>query len=277
MTRSGVLPRPVLACEPGRRAISRVAAPGWIEAPHTADGAPLGEPPVRRLGDGRRDARVEDHSPGAGCSAAGTNNGTRPDARRLNPAKCDPWAWIRSSCSPTSPSCSGARAGISPTTTGRHRSTRTPSSARCPSRSPAPCESASPRNSRQCRSGSWAAGRQHRWRTPRTGMESGGVDEFLYCDQEILLRHSAQGNRRQDRAVPEQDGGGCVTVLPAEFADLEQFRTGCRPTRRPVQQALGQHYGSRCRPSTTPITACAGGGHLLLGQVPARRHARRMC
>ena len=65
------------------------------------------------LGDGRRDAQADrGHLPERACSGRGTSRISArcpPASTRRNAIR---GAWIRSSCSPTSSSCSGGRAGI---------------------------------------------------------------------------------------------------------------------------------------------------------------------
>ena len=129
----GVLPRAGGACEPvadgvfGRCATGRFRGAALPDRRSAPTGEHVGDSGV---GDGRRDASSRWRT---FVRAACSGRGTSPISARCRPDSTRPSAtrggWTRSSCSRTSSSSSGVRAGISPITTGRRRTTATSSRA----------------------------------------------------------------------------------------------------------------------------------------------------
>src|SRR5262249_8268402 len=120
---------PVLHAKQSPEKYSTLAMQAGFEAPHyrldgphrlgSRSGGAWGPRPASARGRGTRSGS----SPWRSCPAAGCwGRGTRSTWARCPPVSTRPAAtrggWTRSSCSPTSWSCCGARAGTSPTTTG---------------------------------------------------------------------------------------------------------------------------------------------------------------
>ena len=239
---------PILHAKQSPTKFPRPRQKAGFEAPHYQHrrAAPVGQH-IGYPRTGRwmpRRVKPSKSSARAGFSARGTSPTSVRCPPGLNPAKCNPWGLDSFQLFPNFVILIWGRAGISPITTGRRRTTRTSSRATSISR-----RRRRPGNVRAGDGGGVVqgirtAGRQHAGGDPDDG-RARAVDTFLYNDQEVLLRHLHKETASWiDEYRRNTAGASAVTaMLPTEFADLEVFSEWCLPTEPQRYEAPRQFDG----------------------------------
>ena len=248
---------PVLHANQTPTAYSKAAAQAGFEAPHYRIDGPhrlVSTSGVRALGDGRRNAQADrGHLPERSVRAVGRSR-SRAMPVGLNPAKCEPWGLDSFQLFPNFVILFWGQGWYLtyhywPTSYNTH-------TFECTLYFP------QPRTPRERLGQELAAATFKEYglqdantlEATQTSIESRAVEEFLYCDQEILLRHL---HKERPHRGSTPTSGRVSNVLPVEFADLEQFSDWCLATEA---QRYSKRLGStmvEMQPFYDAITARA--------------------